>query len=39
MSSFVRIGDVTDPTYLDTESGNGSWEYEITFVMRRSSGG
>jgi hypothetical protein len=34
LSPFVKIGEVIDPTYLDTQSGSGSWDYEITVVIR-----
>jgi hypothetical protein len=33
LSPFVKIGEAIDPTYLDTQSGSDSWDYEITVVM------
>lgn len=30
---FKKIGEVTDPAFLDTSSGTGSWDYEVTIVM------
>jgi hypothetical protein len=39
LSPFVMVGEVTDLTFLDTQSGNGSWDYEITVTIGGSSGG
>jgi hypothetical protein len=30
---FARIGETTSPSFLDTTSGIGDWEYEITALM------
>jgi N-acetylneuraminic acid mutarotase len=30
---FVQIGETADPTYLDTNSGTGAYQYEVTAVM------
>jgi hypothetical protein len=33
LAPFAKIGTTTNPTYLDTLSGNGAFEYEVTAVM------
>jgi hypothetical protein len=32
-SPFAKLGDTTEPTFLDTTCGGGAFEYEITSVM------
>ena len=33
LAPFTKIGQTTDPTFVDTTSGSGAFEYEITAVM------
>jgi hypothetical protein len=33
LAPFAKIGTTTNPTYLDTLSGSGAFEYEVTAVM------
>jgi hypothetical protein len=33
LAPFGKIGTTTNPTYLDTLSGSGAFEYEVTAVM------
>jgi hypothetical protein len=33
LAPFGKIGTTTNPTYLDTISGSGAFEYEVTAVM------
>jgi hypothetical protein len=32
--AFIRIGETTAPTFLDTTSGTDAFEYEVTAEMR-----
>jgi hypothetical protein len=33
LAAFTRIGETTDPSFLDAASGGSAWEYEVTAVM------
>jgi N-acetylneuraminic acid mutarotase len=33
LAPFAKIGTTTNPTYLDTSSGSGAFEYEVTALM------
>jgi hypothetical protein len=33
LAPFAKIGTTTNPTYLDTFTGSGAFEYEVTAVM------